>query len=431
MAIRPRTLLLALLCAAPSACDDRGSAPPPPVPAPAAPASTGLPTSADAAPDLNSALAATPSWALNYEARGAASGPNHRSNLPQGAQRGAVFAELPAGATVLEGGLLACRVEVVAGHPWDSRGLFDRHSDPDVTFRLTVGDVSGITVRAPEDERSIVLSLPGVTLAPQQTVTLRAVDRDVGRDDAMGTVTVTFEGELPIQGVSAAPGNLSVECRGADLAWAEARAQASIGEADQPLTELMSARPELAGELDLPAEVLGSCRRHLFESAALLGWAHPAVGSRLKRLGEIESAWQMHVGELVAAAEATLPAPGVEVRVSTRARARVREVGCDEPRADTLGLGGRGTCYLLVEAAFAGQLTPTVEARLIGVDGAQTVLPAVAWLVGGQRRAPELFAPAGAPVTMLYAIDRASVSVTPPPVLRLTHFGGGAALRLR
>lgn len=352
--------------------------------------------------------------------------------MPQGAQREAMFADLPAGPTVLEGGLLACRVEVVAGHPWDSRGLFDRHSDPDVTFRLTVGDVSGITVRAPEDARSIVVSLPGVTLAPQQALTLRGVDRDVGHDDEMGTLTVTFDGTLPIQAVSGVPGNLRVECRGADRAWAEARAQVPIAEADRPLAELMAARPALAaGELDLPTELLESCRRGLFESASLLGWAHPAVASRLERLAETEAAWQRQVGQLVAAAEATLPAPGAEVRVSRRATARVREVGCDEPRADTLGLGGRGACYLLLEAAFSGQLTPAVEAHLVGVDGAQTALPAEAWLIGGERRAPELFAPTGAPVTMLYAVQRANLSVTPPPVLRLTHPGGGAALRLR
>ncbi len=366
---------------------------------------------------------AGPAWAVQYDVRGQASGPRHRSTVAQHPQRAMIFEEIPNGAVTLDGGLVLCRVQVTAGHPWDSRGVFGRHVDPDITYRISVGDAL-VTARGAEDARSAVIAIPGLSLGSGAAISIRAVDRDVGRDDDMGTAELPFAGTSPFVGTSDGPGALQYECRAATREWAEARALSHFANSDGPLTTLKNAHPNLAeGLVELDAAPLERAYEPLFGAAALLGWGHPAIRDRLAIL---DGAAERHREELaiqVAAAADQLPAPGSPSELTGGGQVRIREAGCSAERTTALGLAG--PCHLVLEMMVSGggpdALVPRVS--LIDGTGAQSVVQPAAVEVGGQRQNQTIHVPAGTLAAILYELEASALVQEPAPPVALVSTG--------
>ncbi len=375
---------------------------------------------------------AAPPWAVEYDVRGEASGPRHRSTVPQHPARASIFDEIPAGPVTLDGGLVLCRANVTAGHPWDSRGVFGRHVDPDITYRISVdGELE--TARGEEDARSAVIALPGISLAPGASFSIRAEDRDVGRDDDMGTAELVFSGTSPFPGTGDGAGALQYECRAASREWAEQRAAQHFGVSDGPLATLDESHPNLdEGVVELPAAPVEPVREPLFRAAGLLGWGHPAVRQRLAIVDEAKARFADELATQVAAAQSRLPEPGAPVALADGSQARVREVGCDTARAEALATGR--PCYLVLEVAAAGPQAQVAAPRVILVAGTgePTVLTPDAAEVGGRTQRNTAFVPTGAPVGLIFGLDSAAVAPEPsPPVIVLsTPVGGAKPLRL-
>ncbi len=379
---RPLLTLLALLAPLALGCDGDGaelsppsvppSSPGAPLSAPRAPSSApaagplAAPSSppAAAATGLGRDLSEAPPWAYTEEATRALTGPAHRTNVPQlDDAADLLFALGERGADEGEG-LLLCNLSITRDRDWDARGLFGANTAPDPTVRVQLGASPHMTIRIPEDTYQAVFSIPNVSLHTGTPLRFSVVDRDLARDDSVGSASADWpsDGRLRLEA-----GASVMRCALAPRAWTEERVALAAAVAARSVALLREVRPRLnalSPHADAPA--LDEARRDLHALAALVGWSSPRVAApRARHDAWLARYWAAHAERVRAtmasarrAGSADLGA-GLSVRLerlSCASEAAVHDCALDF-RVRRSALGGRYApprAFLIAPGAPAG-----------------------------------------------------------------------------
>lgn len=266
-------------------------------------------------------------------------------------------------------GVLLCRVSVSRDREWDSSGLFDRNTAPDVSAYVRIDGGSEIRARLAEDTYEGVLSVPSVVLVPTSRLAFRLVDRDVSVDDPIAEVELAWPRETP---VAVANGPVTLRCGVLDEREVRPRATAALAAADRLLdaAERQPRRVDLMRDaLDLADAASRPLQAAIREAASFLGYAHADVSARLGRLASVEARQDSVHRAAVVDALADAPLPGTEIRLGRDVRVTLRGIECRPADAHD----PRPSCTLRVGAEYGRIPTPPgfvapVEATLLLAD---------------------------------------------------------------
>ena len=128
-----------------------------------------------------------------------------------------------------------------------------------------------------------IFTVPGVRLAKGETIHLEIYDRDLTEHELMVNKKPLFGGSWPLE-VRARHGRL--KCAVVPEAEVTSRAKAAAGHVDTALGRLERKDRTLGPRVDfgLPREALTEVKLTLWSLAGYLGWSHPKVLPRTRRL---------------------------------------------------------------------------------------------------------------------------------------------------
>lgn len=263
---------------------------------------------------------------------------------------------------------LLCRVSADSGRRYDGaarRGpVSRRYGAPDLNVTLRVHRTRGF-IRGPEDRYSTTVSMPGVSLRRGQRVGIHLVDRDAFRNDTIGDAVAVYGGAMPIE----LPGNLANgECRVLDPAIAEQRLPGIVRRVDRELERAARIGVDIRSQdVPTPRQPLDQALYHLYDGAALVGWAHAEVGNRRERVAEIDRAWTDAFRRAVDEVADAAPDPGVPVAFSNGTwEVRATEVDCSGVQRFGRAVDARDprACAVRLEVATSrpGRFRPRVRA---------------------------------------------------------------------
>lgn len=276
--------------------------------------------------------AAAPAWARPH---GYAPQPPNAKALFQGASAGG-------GAPSADGrGALACRV-VTAKNT-------DFLSYPDLVVHAIV---DGQPPCKSFDREGLVsyFTIPLVRSPSGAPIEVRIFDQDLTEKEPLATLT----GKLGAWPLELRTGPLSLECRAISADQIDRSSATALEQLDAALAALRRLPEPVATTTDwgFHRAGFGEARRRLSDYAALLGWAHPRVQHRLRRLEQRTAAFRAATEELLAAwrakaappsspqplggggIEATLGAVSCGAQVVSRYRASARDLQRDEALAE-------------------------------------------------------------------------------------------------
>ncbi|MFT4974150.1 MAG: hypothetical protein ACI8S6_000032 [Myxococcota bacterium] len=189
----------------------------------------------------------------------------------------------------LQGALLLC--EAQTRHRGDrARALAARRgvdtSLPDMNAWLYVDEL-GVRTAGPQDSDQTLLSAPSMRLERGDTVQIVLQDRGFFRQVTFDTLHGTYTGALPLELAGA---KSTASCWRASSAQLAAALQEALSGADEALRRL-DAREVVLEERDFGRELSPDPREALEPAAGLVGWAHPALVSRLERIDVAEEAF--------------------------------------------------------------------------------------------------------------------------------------------
>lgn len=185
--------------------------------------------------------------------------------------------EASSGQGTVEGATVACSISELME--------FDR-----VDFR--VGETCALVFTA-GDMRSATLIVPGVTMAPGQTVAAALSDFEILGAHPPAFTKATYEGSSPFAGDIL---DAKAQCWVLSPAAALRRAKAPLAETDS-LLEAANARGPTVEDLAEPYQ-LQQARKQLSEAAAWVGWGHAEVTSRVAAIDGALVAWNGKLARL-------------------------------------------------------------------------------------------------------------------------------------
>lgn len=282
-------------------------------------------------------------------------------------------------------GMLLCEI-AVQGERWDGgdpigpvrRSLGRAEIDAD--FGLP-GREDRVRYRGPDDQNRVVVSIPGVRLVRDDEMLVTLVDRDVLSNDAIGRLTLTYGGSLPMQ---ASIPEATVECRAAPRTVIDDSVEAALRSVDDAIADLdREGRPnrQLLSFRE-PGADPSSAWRALYALAAYVGYADPRFLQHRDVLRARDVAHVAAVQQLVRALVDAAPESDRYVRIEgTRLSLRVDRYDCELGSMLLLhpevGLDVPMECALHVSVRNAGDGDATLSATLHAVDdlGATEALP--------------------------------------------------------
>jgi hypothetical protein len=230
-------------------------------------------------------------------------------------------------------GMLVCSVEVV-GNGWDGgdpsgpvRRLAGR---PEVDVELYIGEgTRPVRYFGPEDAPNAFFAVPNTTLSSGTKLKLVVEDRDLVRNDPVGTVEMVFEGELPVRGSVA---GARVECRAVGEREVEAGTTAAEGRLTRALAPLADVPDADADAIDFgfDHEADTAARLAAYDLARWVGLTDTRVTAALARLDERARVFTQRATSVVTSLRANTRATDVPFRLpGTAVDARVGPQRCD------------------------------------------------------------------------------------------------------
>jgi hypothetical protein len=234
-----------------------------------------------------------------------------RPSSPQVPRKASLFTELREQAQPqgdLKEGLVLCRVV--------TRGGFDAFKGPDLSAKITMGDFGPKTIRGGEDQWTMHVSMPSVTLRKGQVVRFSLWDRDVFGSDSVGSAKKKFKGIFPLY---LDHSNMDVECRAMGKEGVEAEAAGRLKKLDRVVARAhLTLRPRpKEWDWGLRKTAISDACDQLVDVEGYLGTDDPRVDATEDRLAVLLGQWR-----------------GVATKSVEKVRKGMKEPGKDTVTAD-------------------------------------------------------------------------------------------------
>ncbi len=284
------------------------------------------------------------------------------NQIPQLADRWALFGALHDGPVpTVEGGVLVCDLRLPGSPWWKSR--------PDMQAILEHGGARQILV-GENNRDATVVTAPLSHLATGDSLLLRVEDRDLlTKNDPIDGGSVAFPGSFPLL-VTGAGGKLHATCRLLRPDAVAERLKAASLVAERGLAAYEGARGVdlTAPDLGYPWSQHRAAEAGLDEVAGLVGWEHPEITARRRRLAEAMAAEARTLAEAVQAQTAKATPAGRAAQRPGGGSLKVVALLCGQAAEARLGRPARD-CVVQVEGDGSG-------AELVWGDGrTEALLP--------------------------------------------------------
>lgn len=208
---------------------------------------------------------------------------------------------------------------------------WDTLNAPDVLLRFRFRSEYPISLFGPEDHWGFFISIPHIRLARGDELAARLWDRDGFLDavisdpaklEYMGDASLKFDGTVPFELKS---NFFKMRCNALPSDQALAKAKPWLDALDGSLAAAETFRPDADkwefGDQNLSEKATSDFGKGNFRyPAGFLGWAHPEIQRRLKRLDGIEAAGKQLRRDLVSQLLRSAPALGGAHRLSEALR---------------------------------------------------------------------------------------------------------------
>jgi hypothetical protein len=180
--------------------------------------------------------------------------------------------------------LLVCSIHYSGHCDGGLKGLFNSDR-PELDAEIALRPGASLLASGPEDDRSMFVSIPLVSLKPTEKLAIHLFDRDGGssRDD-LGITRLTGR-----QLTTKAKGDTAIDCRRIPRAIVEEQLTKELATVDQAISELADPKPAPTNEALNVEHLRFLLRQSVQRIAALVGWADPRVTRRLEWIGRVEA----------------------------------------------------------------------------------------------------------------------------------------------
>ncbi len=293
-----------------------------------------------------------------------------RSAVPQVPGRSDLFTELrerPQPQGDLEQGLVICRIV--------TRGSFDAFKGPDLSAKVKMGDFGPKTIRGGEDQWTMHVSLPAVTLRKGKIIRFNLWDRDVFGSDAVGSARRKYPGQFPFYLDHA---NMDVECRAMEKGQVDKEVGDRLARLDKLLTRApRTFRPQpKQWDWGLRETALGEACQKLNEVQGFVGTDDTRTDGPTDKIRALVGQWRGVATQSVEKVRKTLPEPGEGGAATEGTRVTVLSVRKNTVTLKVENLGAE-ECKI---SPFLGHVCTLNRIGMVGADGrpeaAKIVTPA-------------------------------------------------------
>lgn len=231
----------------------------------------------------------------------------------------------------LQPALLLCVIGY-GGGAQDPQRVF-RHQEgarADLTVWGRIGSGHEWSASGPDNARSFAFAAPATALRVGERIELRVLDRDLVRHDGLGSLSMTYEGTLPL---TAGDELLSARCVAESPEVVRSRGPFVLEQADRAIAAAMAADASQSAQenaLSISLAPFEQARTAVSQAAEWLSWSDERVQLRRARLDTLVEASEQAQREAYEALEDML---ATQAPPSLPSGARVQAVGivCERP----------------------------------------------------------------------------------------------------
>lgn len=225
----------------------------------------------------------------------------------------------------LQDALLACRVE--------TKGCFDPpiggNCAPDLELTLRSPHAAPIVFFAGPSRHSGRIATPLLRISRGETLTVSARDLDVIGSDAIGQLTLRYEGHAWLRGRS---GAVTVTCRVSTHTEIEPWIRRALTKFDEALGKMDLSIDSTQIDLSLRRSDIFVRREEACAMAAVVGWEEPRLARRLAALERQTAIWQSSLARVL---DQPAFAPGTAANLHDGISVRVHNMTCSVRNART------------------------------------------------------------------------------------------------